>query len=222
MIIALSIAAFLVLCDFRLGFDSKNLPKLIFNFSKTDLWWLDFDLLPTFIGATILLVCAFLIVKREPRLEFKPARNKAITLIVLSVLTFAECSGRFIANLNASTGASVSPGITADIVYTILDIAVYSLSAVLLGNIIDLLSYEVSLNENTRRKELMSNAAPYALFYRTFCAFPVFIRIFMTIMIWDEAVLVSNITAAVYHLICIFSAVMFTLYVRKIKIARLA
>ena len=223
MKIALSIAAVLLLLDLRIGFDYYFTPQVLFNFAKTDTYWLDFDLFPTFIGAIIALVCIFKITNRETRLEGGPARVKSYFLIGLSVLTFAQASGRYIAQFNRSSGSdTLNPGITADILYSITDIASYVLAVIILGNIIDLLQYEVSLNENTVKKERMEDAAPFAFYYRTFCAFPVFIRVFMVIMIWDQSELLSYISAALYHAICLFSAVMFILYVRKIEKARLA
>lgn len=222
MTIALTIAAILVLFDLRMGFDYYFTPHILFNYAKTDMYWLDFDLFPTFIGAVILLVCAMKISGREPRLDVKPARTKSAFLIGLSLITFAQASGRYIAQYNRESGSSaINPGFTADIIYSIGDIIIYSLAAVLLGNIIDLLQYEVSLNENSKRKDLMEAAAPFAVYYRTFCAFPVFIRIFMTIMIWDESVLISYIASTLYYAVCLFSVVMFALYVKKIEKARL-
>ncbi|MGN1080885.1 MAG: hypothetical protein ACI4QV_02225 [Acutalibacteraceae bacterium] len=213
-------AAILIMLDFRVGFTDNLMPKIIFTFSKDGLVWLDFDILPTFIGAALLFAAIFAFSKRFDSHHLSSGKKLSAALFVLSLLTFAQCSGWFIADMNRASGSSTfNPGVISDILYTVLDIVCYVLAVVALGCVSDGLRSAVGRNETTASKEILDSAQPYAFYFRTLCAIPVFIRIFLAIMNFDESVILASVTAVIYHAFCIIPLICFVRYVKIIRIA---
>lgn len=217
MTTVLTLAAFLLICDLRLGFAYDNSPVILYNFSKDGTAWLDFDLLPTFLGGA-LLIAAFIMLRKTENVNLKPTRNLSAATFVLSLLTFAQTSGRYIVALNTSGESKLNPGIVADIAYSVLDLVVFALGIVALGAFVDLLEKKAVMNHSDKKAhELLFESDPYSFMYRTFCAVPILVRLIMIIASFDRSTLFSVILAVLYHGLCLFSAVSYALFLKKIK-----
>lgn len=217
MITLLIIAAVFLLVDLRVGAYDGAL-RLLFNFSKDGTNGIDFDLLPTFAGAAAVLICAAVMYKKTGSPRFKSAIILSAIVLFVSVLTFGQLSGHLISELNRSKGTHVfNPGVISDILYNIADILCYALSAMLLGTVADGMCDAACKSENSERKYIIDCARPYLVTYRSLCAVPILFRIFLAIMNFDRSLIFSNVTAAIYYIICLISAVSFGMYLKKLE-----